>query len=106
MANISTRDHSLCFCCRKTTQTTPEVISDGPSETYPLVSLVALRKLADWYHVYHSTRQGGQPCAAVAPDQPPPAPSSSQPSANPAADLGDAPRRAPSQDPPDAQSYR
>jgi hypothetical protein len=78
----------------------------GPVEESPLISLTALRKLADWYHADHSPWQGGQVGADRGSAQSPPAASSAQLPANTAADLGDAPGRNPSSHPPDPPSHR
>jgi len=68
----------ICRHCRKTNHTTPEVINSRAVEAYPVLSLAALRKLAEWYAAYHSTRQGVHPCADLDVGQSPPASSASQ----------------------------
>ena len=48
---------------RRRKGSTPKVKQHGPSGAYPIVSLAALVKLADWYQAHQRPPQGVQPCA-------------------------------------------
>src|SRR5207244_12265436 len=47
---------------RKNKRDANKVDRDGPVQLFPIVSVFAFLKLSDWYRVYRSDSQGGEPC--------------------------------------------
>ena len=96
----------LCVYCRRRKYSTPKVKQHGPSGAYPIVSLAALVKLADWYQAHQRPPQGVQPCANPSHGLIPPRAGNAPATDNAAPALGHAARRAPAAGPSGAQSGR
>ena len=75
--------------CRTYKHNTNEVERDRPSEGFPIISVSALLKLAEWYETYLSNQtvqKGEQGCEAPEKVESPPA--TAKGTANPRPDLG------------------
>ena len=66
---VLTPEYSVpCSCCRRGKCNAPEANRHRPISPFPLVSVSAFLKLADWYQAYTFAIQGGEPCAGAKKD--------------------------------------
>src|SRR5690348_9045446 len=56
------RCSGLCDCCKRSKRDARKVNRYRSGGEFPVVSVSAFLKLADWYRAYRSVTQGGEPC--------------------------------------------
>src|SRR5438128_12393848 len=94
-----------CTCCRRNKRNARKVNGYRPAADFPVVSVSAFLKLADWYRAYLIAMQGGDPCP-TAKKEPFSGTTGCESADKPAAAVGSSSRAGSPASAADAQSHR